>query len=177
MMKSAWIAALLLAVVACDGDDGPGSSSGVDGGAVGGTDARASMAATHWKEDGVLHNAIVAIGTRQSTAQIEFMQVVASDAGSGISFAVSLPGVGGNPPGAIGGDYSCGGTGTAQVIFSSNVEDTNAMQACTMHITSPGVVGGAHASGTFSATITLVGGAKKQITEGVFDVAVQAISG
>jgi hypothetical protein len=161
---------VMLAIAAC-GSEGGGAD---DAGTSSRADARVGMAATHWKEDGVLHNAIVAIGTRSTTGGIEFLQVVASDAGAGISFAVSSLPQGSFPAAAIGGGYACGSAGNVQVIFSSNVEDTNAEQTCHLTVTSPGVPGGAHATGSFTATITLVGGAKKQITEGVFDVAVQS---
>jgi hypothetical protein len=100
---------------------------------------------------------------------------------------------------ASGVDFGDGGTDPRQVLFDVfnctepltgihecfPVEDGGAnlvsfsgdgttVQSCTITIINPGTVGGAHATGTFSAVLT--GMYSAVVTDGIFDVAVEVMS-
>jgi len=171
------IVATLVAVVGC-GSKGASVDSGSGGapgdGAAGACRANSPVGASvSWLEDGVAKCAVTVIAQRstQGTDQLLQVQGVTLD-GASTAFAVvaysrELEGTHacsvGTPAGAP--------LGTAGTVYVDFVRP-GTKQECTVTITSGGVVGGAHATGTFSAIFT--GDLGAVVTSGVFDTPVKS---
>ena len=178
------LAAVLTTVVACSskgaGVDGGAGGAGVDGGAGGAPgDAAACRANTplgasvSWFEDGAAKCAVTVVAQRSTTGANELLQLQAVTLdGASVAFAVIAY------SGALEGTHACAGVitdggliGTPGTFYVDFVH-TGLKQDCSITITNGGTVGGANATGTFSATFTGTGGAV--VTTGVFDTPVKA---
>ena len=120
-----------------------------------------------WEADGVAECATATLASRMTSTGLDFLEIIgatyATQSSIGVGLTVS------STAGPLGGTYSCkGDAGGANVIFTYT---TGTVQDCTITIANPGTVGGAHATGTFSATV-VVGGASVQVTQGAFDTPV-----
>lgn len=174
------IAAALLLLVGCGS-----SGAGVDGGA-GGADGKPSDGAAgtcrantpvgasmSWAEDGAPKCAVTIVAQRSTEGANELLQLQGATLdGASASFAVVAYGR------ALEGTHACsagasdgGLIGTPGTVYVDFVH-AGTKQSCSVTITNGGAVGGAHATGTFSATFTGNGGAV--VTAGVFDTPVKA---
>ncbi len=174
-----------IAAVGC-GSSSPGSSgSGGNGGRAstgaggsGGAGAGACQpfiagdGTASWQAGGTAECATITLATRTTSSAADFLELIgatfATQTSIGIGLTVS------SVTGPLGGTYSCksdAGTAYVQMIYS-----TGTVQDCTITIVSPGAPGGAHATGTFSATVS-IGGAAVQVTQGTFDTPVMATGG
>jgi hypothetical protein len=124
-----------------------------------------------WLEDGVLACASEIVVDRTPAEGCDSFDARGVDFGDG----------GTDPRAVLFGVVACGGPlagthdcfpipdgGTTLVGFAG---DGTTLRNCRISITNPGVLGGAHATGTFSAAFAGAGGAV--ITNGVFDVVVE----
>jgi hypothetical protein len=170
-----------LVLVACDSSGGASSDgaagTGGSGGAGGsGGTCRANTpvgASSSWTEDGVAKCAVTIVAQRATDATSESLQFQAVTLdGASVAFAVIAYGtpLEGTHPCSVAGDGGplLGTPGTVYVDFVH----TGKKDSCSVTITNPGVVGGAHATGSFSATFTGSGGAV--VAAGVFDTPVKA---
>jgi hypothetical protein len=175
-MKIAIVATLVAAVVGCGSktasvDSGAGGASG--DGAAGACRANSPVGASvSWVEDGVAKCAVTVIAQRstQGTDQLLQLQGVTLD-GASAAFAVVAYSR------ELEGTHSCSvGTpagaplGTPGTVYADFVRP-GTKQECSVTITAGGVVGGANATGTFSAVFTGSRGAV--VTSGVFDTPVK----
>jgi hypothetical protein len=171
------IVAALTTVVACSskGAAVDGGASGAPGDGAAGicranTPAGASVS---WVEDGAPKCAVTVVAQRSAEGTNQLLQLQGATLdGASVAFAViaygrDLEGTHacnvGTPDGGL-----IGTPGTVSVDFVH----TGTKQACSVTITNGGGVGGANATGTFSATFTGSGGAV--VTNGVFDTPVRA---
>jgi hypothetical protein len=152
--------ALLCAIAAgCSSGAAPG-----DAGAPRDTGAALGGGILTWKEGGTMHTAQFATGTMARSASLDLLEVTGADVAVGLSFGVAVM-----PPPLVAGPYACGGSGYPIVSFSYTGTDGQ-MLTCALDVTSLGTVAGAHTVGTFSASLSVAGGATKAITDGRFDV-------
>ncbi|HVZ73648.1 MAG TPA: hypothetical protein VHJ20_14815 [Polyangia bacterium] len=172
------------------GSSSPDGGGGV-GGATGGTGGRAGAGGTgggtchsnstvgafaSWAEDGAPKCAYLVNAYRATDANHESLQLQATTlGGASVAFAVVATGT------SLTGTFPCstasdGGAliGTPGTVYVDFVH-TGTKQSCSVTITNPGVIGGAHASGSFSATFTGAMGAV--VTNGLFDTNVLATPG
>jgi hypothetical protein len=156
--------ALVAAAAGCGGSSASGGHP--DGGGLpgGGTFT--------WKDGGTLHAASFASGARSTTHSADLVQITGSDAGAAVSFSVTLM-----PPPLLTGAYPCGtsgvngaGTGTIVSIDYTVGSASSLAPTCAITLASFGAATGAHATGTFSATVPFSDGTTRTITDGVFDV-------
>lgn len=172
------IAAAVILAVGC-GSSGAGTDGGTGGapgdGAAGVCRANTPVGASvSWAEDGVAKCAVSVVAQRSTEGTSELLQLqgVTLD-GASVAFAVIAYGR------ALEGTHACsvvgatdgGLIGTPGTVYVDFVH-TGTKQACTVTITNGGAVGGANATGTFSATFTGSSGAV--VTNGVFDTPVRA---
>jgi hypothetical protein len=145
-MKATLIAlAPLVALMACGGSTGGG-------------------AGMSWVDGGSRRTATFASGARTISSMTDLFQVTGSEpSGTALSLGVAMV-----PP-LVPGTYACGVTQTRTVTtFASN--DSNVFEGCTIGVASIGATTGEHVTGTFSGTLTLMGGGRRVITDGTFDV-------
>jgi hypothetical protein len=186
-----WVA-FGLTVAACSssgggaGDSGSGTGGRGDAGAIDGVADGAGAcsalvppgASVSFKDDGVSHCAQIVEVSRTTGGGIDFLEIVGSESsGTGVALAVSVP-----SPAALGGTYNCTNAGTIVTLFvyTSASGATVSTQSCTITITSAGVAGGTHATGTFSAVLDVGDGGTtgiKNITSGTFDVPISVTGG
>jgi hypothetical protein len=119
-----------------------------------------------------MHTAQFASGARVTSASLDMVQITGSDAGSAVSFSVTLM-----PPPLITGTYACGtsgvttaGTGTIVSIDYTVGTASSLGSTCAVALTAIGAAAGTHATGTFSATVPFSDGTTRTITDGVYDV-------
>lgn len=170
------LVAALAAVVGCssngasvDGGTGGAPGDGSSGACRANTPAGASVS---WAEDGAAKCAVTVVAQRSTDGANELLQLQGATLdGASVAFAVVAYGR------ALEGTHSCvasadggliGTPGTVSVDFVH----TGTKQDCSVTIANGGTVGGANATGTFSATFTGSGGAV--VTSGVFDTPVKA---
>ena len=101
------------------------------------------------------------------------MEVIGSTA-AGVEFALTVVVYGGT----LGGTYTCNNDGgfsgpSVSIVYSgaSTADD------CTINIDAAGAPGGAHATGSFSATLNAVDGGLIAVTDGHFDTPVTSRGG
>lgn len=153
-----------------------GGGGGAPGGGGPGT-CRANTpagASVSWAEDGAPKCAVTVVAqraTQGTTSELLQLQGATLD-GASVAFAVTAYGL------ALEGTHACsvagsdgGLIGTPGTVYVDFVH-SGMKQACSITITNGGAVGGANATGMFSATFTGSGGAV--VTSGVFDTPVKA---
>jgi hypothetical protein len=167
------MAAALAAVVACSSNGGSadgGSGDGATGACHANTPAGASVS---WVEGAASKCAVTVVAQRstEGTNQLLQMQGATLD-GASVAFAAIAYGR------ELEGTHTCsvatadgGLIGTPGTVYLDFVH-AGTKQDCTVTITNGGTVGGANATGTFSATFTGSGGAV--VTNGIFDTPVRA---
>jgi hypothetical protein len=169
------VVAALAAIVGCSSNAAPvdGGGDGASGACHANSPAGASVS---WAEDGAAKCAVSVVAQRSTEGLNELLQLQGSTLdGASVAFAV----VGYSR--ALEGTHTCfagaadggliGMPGTVSVDFVH----TGTKQDCIVTITNGGAVGGANATGTFSATFTGSGGAV--VTNGIFDTPVKAPPG
>jgi hypothetical protein len=175
-MKLALLATLAT-VVACNSsgsnaDGGAGGSPGGDG-AVSVCRANTPVGASvSWAEDGIPKCAVSVTAQRSTEGANQLLQLQGATLdGASVAFAVVAYGR------DLEGTHTCGvGTpdgaliGTPGTVYVDFVH-TGTKQACSVTITNGSVVGGANATGTFSATFSGPMGAA--VTNGIFDTPVK----
>jgi hypothetical protein len=169
-MRVALVAALAT-VVACSSSGGSVDGAVDAAGAChANTPAGASM---RWAEDGASKCAVTIVAQRSTEGLNQLLQLQGSTLdGASVAFAAvaysrDLEGTHAcSVAGADGGLIGTPGTVYVDFVHSGTKQD------CTVTITNGGTVGGAKATGTFSATFTGSGGAV--VTNGVFDTPVKA---
>ncbi|MES1164460.1 MAG: hypothetical protein ABUR63_01780 [Verrucomicrobiota bacterium] len=124
-----------------------------------------------WLANGTAECATATLATRMTGGGTDFLEIVGATASVQSSMGIALTVSSLGPP--LGGTYVCKGDGGAYVDF---VYTSGTVQSCSITILDPGAPGGAHARGTFSATVT-VGGAPVQLTDGAFDTKITMIGG
>jgi hypothetical protein len=170
------IVATLVAVVGCGSksaslDSGAGGAPG--DGAAGACRANSPVGASvSWVEDGVAKCAVTVVAQRSTEGMNQLLQLhgVTLD-GASAAFAVVAYGrelEGANPCSV--GTPAGAPLGTPGTVYVDFVRP-GTKKECTVTITSGGVVGGAHATGTFSAIFT--GDLGAVVTSGVFDTPVK----
>ena len=173
-MKVVLVAALT-AVVACSSTGGGGADGG--DGAAGACHANAPAGASvSWLEDGAPKCAVTVVAQRSTEGLNQLLQLQGSTLdGASVAFAAVAYSR------ELEGTHACsvatadgGLTGTPGTVHVDFVH-TGTKQDCTVTITNGGTVGGANATGTFSATFTGSGGAV--VTNGIFDTPVKAPPG
>ena len=153
------------AVLLCAIGAGCSSSGGAgDGGALRDTGTALGGGVLTWKEGGTMHAAQFATAAMARSASLDLLEVTGAEQALGLAF-----GIGFMPPPLVAGPYTCGGTGYPIVSFTYNGTEGQ-MLTCAIDLTSVGTVAGAHAVGTFTATLGVAGGGSKLITDGRFDV-------
>jgi hypothetical protein len=168
-----WIAVVIaLSVAGCGtgggsttgaGTGGAGGVSGTGGGSGGAGACVAQFppgASMSWLDNGVFTCADEVEATYFSPGFLEVDGVL--DGPPDIGFQVLAQGT------TLGGSYACStDTNPPQpyvVLFANGPT-----QSCTVTIDNPGVLGGAHVTGTFSAVFTAIAGGSDTLTEGQFD--------
>ena len=172
------IAAAVVLAVGC-GSSGAGNDGGTGGapgdGAAGVCRANAPLGASvSWAEDGAAKCAVTVVAQRSTEGANELLQLQGATLdGASVAFAVVAYGraLEGTHACSVAGAADGGLIGTPGSVYVDFVH-TGSKQACSVTITNGGVVGGANATGTFSATFTGSGGAV--VTNGVFDTPVKA---
>jgi len=181
-MKAAIGVALVFLLGASSGCGSSGGAAAGDGaagrsgdGATGVCRANTPVGASvSWLEDGVAKCAVTVVAQRSTEGANELLQLqgVTLD-GASAAFAVIAYGT------TLEGTHPCSGTGSEDAgligtpgTYSVDFIRTGTKQTCSVTITNGGAVGGANATGTFSATFTGSGGAV--VTNGVFDTPVKA---
>lgn len=179
----------LTAAIGCGGSgspamDGTGGSGGKGASATGGSGASggagggacqpfiAGDGIITWDEAGVAECATATLGMRMTSTGLDFLEIIGATFGTQSSIGIGL--TVSSYVGPLGGTYSCKGDATA--AYTSITYTTGTVQDCTVTITNPGAPGGAHATGTFSATV-VVAGASVQLTQGAFDTPVMTTGG
>jgi hypothetical protein len=124
-----------------------------------------------WDEDGITTRATGWIGQKTSTGSS--LEIVAlSKSEFGLAFMLSSPGGYLVPQ-----DFDCSSSTDGSVIFTctenQNPNLTVKVQSCLVSLTQVGEVGGANATGTFSAVVVRSDGKITQITNGSFNVPIQ----
>ena len=153
-------AALLCAIgTGCSSSGGAG-----DGGATQDTGTAPGSGVLTWKEGGTMHTAQFATATMNRSASLDLFELTGAEQTLGLAF-----GIGFMPPPLVAGPYACGGTGYPIVSFTYTGTDGQ-MLTCAIQLSAVGTVAGAHAVGTFTATLGVTGGGSKVITDGRFDV-------
>ena len=167
-----WIAVVIALSVAGCGTSGSSTSEGGTGGAggAGGTGGSGGAAACvaqfpagasmSWLDNGAFTCADEVEATYFSPGFLEVDGVL--DGPPDIGFQVLAQGT------TLGGSYVCStDTNPPQpyAVFLAN----GTIQSCTVTIDNPGVLGGAHVTGTFSAVFTPISGQSDTLTEGQFD--------
>jgi hypothetical protein len=150
---------------------GCGSSGGGADGAADGKPADADAgkcrantpvgASVSWTEDGTPRCAVTVVAQRSTEGQNEILQLQGSTLdGASVAFVVTAYGraLEGTHTCSVAGSTDGGLIGTPGTVYVDFVH-TGTKQACTVTITNGGSVGGAPATGTFSATFTGAGGA------------------
>lgn len=159
---------------ATDGGAGGAPGDGAAGVCRANTPAGASVS---WVEDGAPKCAVTVVAQRSTEGTNELLQLQGATL-DGASVAVAVIAYGraleGTHPCSAAGTSDGGLTGTPGTVYVDFVH-TGSKQACSVTITNGGAVGGANATGTFSATFTGTGGAV--VTSGVFDTPVKAPPG
>jgi hypothetical protein len=164
------VLAALLISAALAGCGGGGSTA--DGSATGtaGTGGAAAGKLLTWKENGAAHMALVASAARVKSATSDIVQVSGGEgSGTALSFGVAV-----QPPPLAAGTYTFnGGTGYPIVSMSYGVGGVSSSipTAISIVFTALGDTTGAHAVGTFTATLPFGDGTTKTITDGKFDLA------
>jgi hypothetical protein len=147
---------------------GGGSAPGDGGGGTGGAGSGAGGTLI-WQDDGATHRAGFAAASLVHGATLDLLQITGGEStGIGISF-----GVGSRTPPIVAGTYQCAQTGTGPIVsFAYTAPNVDPVYtSCTIWITTIGVSGGTHCTGTFSAVFPLTGsGGSKAITAGTFDL-------
>jgi hypothetical protein len=162
-LVSLWVPLGALAVTLGCGGGGNGGNGSGNGGSTGATSGGMS-----WVQDGARHTAMFVTGQRTVDARTDYLQIMAMDASEEIALEVSTP-----PPLAP-GMYKCGPATVERIIVTFTT--SGALQTCAIDIGAVGAQSGDHATGTFSATVTLPGGQASTITDGVFDVTLSVTS-
>jgi hypothetical protein len=156
---------------AVDGGGGGTSGDGAAGTCRANTPAGASVS---WLEDGAAKCAVTVVAQRSTEGANQLLQLQGATLdGASVAFAAIAYGI------DLEGTHACSGVGTTDggligtpgTVYLDFVH-TGTKQACSVTITNGGTVGGANATGTFSATFTGSGGAV--VTSGVFDTPVKA---
>ena len=159
---------LVVLVLACGcGETSSGSSGNGNPGGAGGTGTSSGRQVT-WVDNGIAETGLVALGVRASSGMTDSLEIIGSNAGEGITLAVTAP----QPLGPQ--TFICNQTSSGQsVSVTTSGPDAGpelATQSCSVVLTEIGMAGGGRAVGTFSAVIMLSGGGSKVITNGSFDV-------
>ncbi|HVR64591.1 MAG TPA: hypothetical protein VMU50_21970 [Polyangia bacterium] len=145
------------------------------GGGGGSSDCRANTppgASVSWAEDGAPKCAVTVVAQRSTQGGNELLQLQGATLdGSSVAFAVIAFGraLEGTHACSVAGAPASGLVGSPGTVYVDFVH-AGARQSCSVTITTGGAVGGAHATGMFSATYTGNGGAA--VTAGVFDTPV-----
>jgi len=158
------------------GAPGTGASAG-EMGRDGGPDGPAQCLATSipgasvsWKDDGDNECAVAVTISRFTNATVDSLMLHANTtstgAGPGFTIAASVA-----PPMKLEGSYVCLPDGGSGIPLTYGNFSANDVVDCTVTITSAGISGGAHTTGSFSARYRSDGGFKT-ISEGLFDVPV-----
>ncbi len=173
------VVALVLAIgCGCGGgggDGGPGDAGGKpDGGAAGACRANTPAGASvSWAENDAPKCAVSVVAQRSTQGENQLLQLqgVTLD-GASVAFAVIAHSrtLEGTHACSVAGGSDGGLIGTPGTVYVDFVH-TGTKQSCTVTITNGGTVGGAPATGTFSATFTGNGGSA--VTAGVFDTPVK----
>jgi hypothetical protein len=168
----------------CGSGSGSGGTGGAGGAASGKSGAGGSGAGAcqplipgdgtaTWLANGVSECATITVAEHDvATLADTFEFVGATTTGVGIGLTVSVY------TGSLGGTYSCKGDGGAGAPYVSIVNGgASSIDDCTITIDSAGAPGGAHATGTFSATGTAASGGPISLTNGQFDTPVTTTGG
>jgi hypothetical protein len=154
---------------------GGAGGSGADGSGAGACVAFSPAGAKmSWLDNGTPQCAYLILATRMTSSSQDFLEIIAStNEGNGAGITVA------SYSGPLGGTYHCtdaivdGGLGPAYVNFTY----PGTLVDCTITIENPGAVGGANATGSFSATLTAAAGGTTSVTSGSFDTPVMATGG
>ncbi|HVV52762.1 MAG TPA: hypothetical protein VHO06_24085 [Polyangia bacterium] len=167
-----WTALALAFALAAGGCGSSGAAKG-EGGVLGCQPILGGGGTMSWVDDGTQACATSAVATFEDTSLSTLFNLVAATTTVGIDFSVSTV----LGPAAIGGSYSCVPLDSLSVTFDyTQAKTSTAATSCGFMLNMQGTAG-VHATGTFSATLTLTGGATKSITDGAFDVPVTIVVG
>ena len=169
-MKRTSIWAQIAAVAVLAGGCGSSGNRG-DGGVTADGNFPSGTGTLTWKDNGTMHAALFATGSRVVTATLDYLQVAGGESAgmTGLSFGVATP------PMLAPGPFACSEAGMNGRIVSFAYEtggsNSSVPTACTVDLTMLGESSGTRAKGSFSAVVTLDDGSARTITDGVFDVA------
>ena len=151
-------------------------SSGAPKGEGGVTNCQATSSTTgtmSWLDNGTSECAVSALATFTTNASLTLFSLTGATTNLGVGIGIEST----MGPAAIGGTYSCGGNDgglSATLNYTQGLTNSTFSQSCEITINMQGTAG-AHATGTFSATLSPASGGPKSITNGVFDAPVTIV--
>jgi hypothetical protein len=157
---------------------GPGGSSGGGSGGKGGAGGSvcqpfvAGDGTMTWDDNGNAECGTITEATRMINATQDFIEIVgATTTGYGVAITVVS-----YSEGPLGGSYHCKNDAGISALYVDFVYH-GTVQDCTITIDNPGGPGGAHATGSFSATAIGSDGGSIEVTNGVFDTPITLSGG
>lgn len=180
---------LLLAAIGCgssgaspDGG-GQGGSGGVagGGGGKGGTGGSAVCqpliagdGTMTWDDNGAAQCGTITEASHVTSSSQDFIEIIGVSATTDYSVAFTVVSY---TSALLGGTYHCKNDAGIAALYINFLYNRGTLEDCTVTIDNAGTPGGAHATGSFSATAVGPDGGAIDLTNGVFDTPVMVVGG